>query len=123
MWEIAGSDVVLMGAEKHDRIVAAISHLPHMVAYTLVNAVEGYDRFDEGILKYSAGGFRDFTRIASSDPSMWRDITLMNRDGILEMMDLYISYFSRLRTLVEQRDGAALENFFAESKKSRDAIL
>lgn len=123
MWETAGSDVVLMDAEKHDRIVAAISHLPHMVAYTLVNAVEGYDRLDEGILKYSAGGFRDFTRIASSDPSMWRDITLMNRDGILEMMDLYIKYFNRLRSLVAQRDGAALESFFAESKKSRDSIL
>lgn len=123
MWEIAGSDVVLMDTEKHDRIVAAISHLPHMVAYTLVNAVEGYDRFDEGILKYSAGGFRDFTRIASSDPSMWRDITLMNRDGILEMMDLYMKYFSRLRSMVEQRDGVALEKFFSESKKSRDAIL
>ncbi|HET6419649.1 MAG TPA: prephenate dehydrogenase/arogenate dehydrogenase family protein [Geobacteraceae bacterium] len=123
MWESAGSDVVLMDAGKHDRIVAAISHLPHMVAYTLVNAVEGYNLFDEGILKYSAGGFRDFTRIASSDPSMWRDITLLNRDGILEMMDLYITYFNRLRSLVEQRDAAALENFFAESKKSRDAIL
>jgi prephenate dehydrogenase len=123
MWEAAGSEVVIMGAEKHDRIVAAISHLPHMVAYTLVNAVEGYDRFDEGILKYSAGGFRDFTRIASSDPVMWRDITLMNREGILETMDLYSRYFNQLRSLVEQGDGPGLESFFTESKKSRDAIL
>jgi len=123
MWEIAGSEVITMDAAKHDRIVAAISHLPHMVAYSLVNAVEGYDRLDESILSYSAGGFRDFTRIASSDPAMWRDIALMNRDALLEMIDLFSGYFSRLRSLVEDRDGQGLENFFAESKKSRDAIL
>jgi prephenate dehydrogenase len=123
MWEIAGAEVVRMDAHKHDRIVAAISHLPHMVAYSLVNAVEGYDRFDEGILKYSAGGFRDFTRIASSDPAMWRDIALMNAAAILEMMDSFSDYFGRLRTLVEKEDGAGLEEFFAESKRSRDAIL
>jgi prephenate dehydrogenase len=123
MWETAGSEVVIMDAHKHDRIVAAISHLPHMVAYTLVNAVEGYDRFDEGIIKYSAGGFRDFTRIASSDPVMWRDITLLNREAILETMDLYSRYFKQLRSLVEQEDGPGLERYFIESKKSRDAIL
>lgn len=123
MWRFAGSEVVIMDAEKHDRIVAAISHLPHMVAYTLVNAVENYDRFDEGILKYSAGGFRDFTRIASSDPVMWRDIALMNRDGILETMDAYMKTFMQLRSLVERADGPGLEDFFVESKKSRDAIL
>lgn len=123
MWRVAGSEVVLMDVDKHDRIVAAISHLPHMVAYTLVNAVGGYNRFDESILKYSAGGFRDFTRIASSDPGMWRDIALMNRDGILEMMDLYIEYFRQLRTLVEQENGPGLQDFFVRSKKSRDALL
>lgn len=123
MWECAGSEVVQMDAHKHDRIVAAISHLPHMVAYSLVNAVEGYDRFDESILKYSAGGFRDFTRIASSDPAMWRDIALMNGPAILEMMDFFSDYLGRLRTLVEKADAAELEKFFADSKKSRDAIL
>ncbi|RQW76940.1 MAG: prephenate dehydrogenase/arogenate dehydrogenase family protein, partial [Geobacter sp.] len=66
MWETAGCEVILMDPLKHDRVVAAISHLPHMVAYSLVNAVEGYGRFEENILKYSAGGFKDFTRIASS---------------------------------------------------------
>jgi prephenate dehydrogenase len=122
MWTLAGSQVVLMDAEKHDRIVAAISHLPHMVAYSLVNAVGGYDRYDENILKYSAGGFRDFTRIASSDPVMWRDIALLNRDGILETMDLYIKSFTQLRELVEKEDGPGLQDFFARSKQSRDAI-
>jgi prephenate dehydrogenase len=123
MWETAGSEVIMMDVVKHDRVVAAISHLPHMVAYSLVNAVEGYDRFDESILRYSAGGFRDFTRIASSDPEMWRDIALMNRDAVLEMMDLFAGYFGRLRSLVEQGDGDGMRRFFAESKEIRDAIL
>ncbi|GFE57901.1 prephenate dehydrogenase/arogenate dehydrogenase family protein [Geobacter sp. AOG1] len=123
MWELTGSEVVLMDVEKHDRVLAAISHLPHMVAYALVNAVGGYDRFEEGILPYSAGGFRDFTRIASSDPAMWRDIALMNREGILEMMDFFSRYLAELRSLVEKRDGAGLEAFFARSKEQRDAIL
>ena len=74
VWQTAGSEVVEMDVEKHDRVLAAISHLPHMVAYSLVNAVGAYDRYEENILEYSAGGFRDFTRIASSDPTMWRDI-------------------------------------------------
>lgn len=123
MWELAGSDVIQMDAHKHDRIVAAISHLPHMVAYSLVNAVDGYDRFDESILKYSAGGFRDFTRIASSDPAMWRDISLMNGPAIMEMMDFFTDYFGQLRALIESGDGDGLQKFFAESKRSRDAIL
>ncbi len=123
MWEIAGAEVVLMDVEKHDRVVAAISHLPHMVAYSLVNAVEGYDRLDENILKYSAGGFRDFTRIASSDPVMWRDIALTNQEAILEMMDYFSDYFTRLRALVAAGDGAGLEAFFTGAKRSRDAIL
>lgn len=123
MWQLAGSEVVLMDAAKHDRILAAISHLPHMVAYALVNAVGGYDRFDESILTYSAGGFRDFTRIASSDPVMWRDIALMNRDSLLEMMEFFGDYLSRLRELIDRGDGSALEEFFARSKEQRDAIL
>jgi len=123
MWETAGSEVVLMDTHKHDRIVAAISHLPHMVAYSLVNAVEGYDRLDETILKYSAGGFKDFTRIASSDPVMWRDIALMNRGGILEMMDIFAKYFKQLHALLEESDGPGLEDFFARSKQSRDSLL
>ena len=123
MWEIAGSEVVMMDIEKHDRVLAAVSHLPHMVAYSLVNAVGGYDRFEESILKYSAGGFRDFTRIASSDPVMWRDIALMNREALLEMMDFFIDHFSRLRAMVDASDAMELERFFLTSKQSRDAIL
>jgi prephenate dehydrogenase len=123
MWEIAGSEVVLMDVAKHDRVVAAISHLPHMVAYALVDAVGDYDRFDESILKYSAGGFKDFTRIASSDPVMWRDIAMMNRDAVLELMDFFAGYFAKLQTLVADRDSGGLEDFFARSKEKRDAII
>jgi prephenate dehydrogenase len=122
MWEAAGSQVVLMDVHKHDRVLAAISHLPHMVAYSLVNAVGGYDRFDESILRYSAGGFRDFTRIASSDPAMWRDIALMNREAVLEMMDFFADSLSCLRHLVAASDGDGLERFFADSKELRDGI-
>jgi prephenate dehydrogenase len=122
MWEIAGSEVVLMDSAKHDRVLAAISHLPHMVAYALVNAVGDYDRFDESILKYSAGGFKDFTRIASSDPAMWRDIALMNREGILELTDFFSDYLAKLRALVERGDAKGLEVFFTRSKERRDAI-
>jgi prephenate dehydrogenase len=122
MWECAGSEVILMDVAKHDRVLAAISHLPHMVAYALVNAVGDYDRFDESILKYSAGGFKDFTRIASSDPVMWRDIAMMNRESVLELMDFFAEYFAELRRLVEKGDPRELEDFFARSKEKRDAI-
>jgi prephenate dehydrogenase len=123
MWEIAGSEVILMDTAKHDRVVAAISHLPHMVAYSLVNAVGEYRGCDENILKYSAGGFRDFTRIASSDPVMWRDIAVQNRQGILEMMDLFAAYFSTLREFVANGDSSAMEKFFSSSKGYRDALM
>ena len=123
MWQAAGSEVVTMDVQKHDRVLAAISHLPHMVAYSLVSAVGSYDRFAENILRYSAGGFRDFTRIASSDPVMWRDIALMNRDATLEMMDLFAGSLAELRRLVAAGDSVGLERFFATSKALRDGIL
>jgi len=123
VWEIAGSEVVVMDVAKHDRILAAISHLPHMVAYSLVNAVGSYDRYDENILMYSAGGFRDFTRIASSDPTMWRDIALTNREALIEMMELFESFFRELKEDVRKADGEKLYDFFLRSKLSRDAIL
>jgi prephenate dehydrogenase len=88
-----------------------------------VNAVDGYDRFGGELLSFSAGGFRDFTRIASSDPVMWRDIALTNRDAILETMDFFAGYLARLRSMVENGDSGALESFFLNSKQKRDAIL
>jgi len=123
VWKLAGSTVPLMDPVQHDRVVGAISHLPHMVAYSLVNAVDGYDRFGGELLSFTAGGFRDFTRIASSDPVMWRDIALTNRDAILETMDFFAGYLAKLRSMVEAGDAAALESFFLNSKQKRDAIL
>jgi prephenate dehydrogenase len=123
MWETVGSVVAVMEVEKHDRILAAISHLPHMVAYSLVNAVGSYDRYQENILLYSAGGFRDFTRIASSDPTMWRDIALTNREALIEMMERFEQFFAELKEDVRQGDGGRLFEFFLRSKNSRDAIL
>jgi len=123
MWQAAGSEVVCMSAEKHDRVLAAISHLPHMVAYSLVNAVGSYDHYEENILEYSAGGFRDFTRIASSDPSMWRDIALANQSALIEMMEQFETFFAELKEDVRKGDTERLFEFFARSKQMRDAIL
>lgn len=123
MWLVAGSDVVQMSLEKHDKILAAISHLPHMVAYSLVNAVGSYDHYEENILEYSAGGFRDFTRIASSDPTMWRDIAETNRDALLEMMELFEGFFAELKADIVAGNDDQLFEFFQRSKQLRDAIL
>ena len=123
MWQRVGSQVVIMDVDKHDRVLAAISHLPHMVAYALVNAVGAYDRYDENILEYSAGGFRDFTRIASSDPTMWRDIALTNRDALIEMMGQFETFFAELKEDVASGSDERLFEFFRRSKQSRDEIL
>ena len=123
LWELAGSRVVLMDADRHDRVLAAISHLPHMVAYALVNAVSSCERFQENILEYSAGGFRDFTRIASSDPVMWRDIALTNREALLEMMACFETFFAELKADIAAGNGERLREFFARSKARRDAIV
>jgi prephenate dehydrogenase len=123
MWKTVGSEVVKMSLEKHDKVLAAISHLPHMVAYSLVNAVGSYDHYEENILEYSAGGFRDFTRIASSDPTMWRDIAETNREALLEMMGQFEIFFAELKADVAQGSGEKLFEFFHRSKQLRDAIL
>ena len=123
MWIAAGSDVVQMSHEKHDKVLAAISHLPHMVAYSLVNAVGSYDHYEENILEYSAGGFRDFTRIASSDPTMWRDIAETNREALLEMMEQFEVFFAELKADITSGNGDKLFEFFQRSKQLRDAIL
>ncbi len=123
MWQATGCEVVSMDAEKHDRVLAAISHLPHMVAYSLVNAVGSYDHYEENILEYSAGGFRDFTRIASSDPTMWRDIAETNRDALVEMMEQFEKFFAELKADVAAGKGDEMFSFFLKSKQLRDAIL
>jgi len=122
LWQAAGSRVECMEAASHDRVFAAVSHLPHMVAYALVHAVVRSAEEEENILAFSAGGFRDFTRIASSDPVMWRDIALMNRGALLDMLDRYNIEFTALRERVATGDGPWLEEFFQTSKRLRDGI-
>ena len=122
VWQAAGSEVVVMDADKHDRVLAAVSHLPHMVAYALVNTVSCEDRFGENILNYSAGGFRDFTRIASSDPTMWRDIAMTNREALLEVVGYFETVLAELKSDIAAGDDERLFNFFLRSKERRDAI-
>ena len=120
IWEEAGSDVVFMDTERHDLVCAAISHLPHLIAYTLVNTVG--DIKGEDVLKYSAGGFKDFTRIASSPPEMWRDICIMNKKYILEMIGLYEKRLENVRELIENGNAEALMEEFKRAKGIKEDI-
>ena len=122
MWRMAGSEVVLMDVEQHDRVLAATSHLPHMVAYALVNAVSACGREGEDVLRFSAGGFRDFTRIASSDPTMWRDIAMSNRTALLETLEIFEATLAELKRDIAGQQDEALYEFFQRSKQRRDAI-
>jgi prephenate dehydrogenase len=122
LWQAAGSSVEYMDSLAHDRIFAAVSHLPHMVAFALVHAVDRSAEEEENIMAFSAGGFRDFTRIASSDPLMWRDIALMNREALLDMLDRYSMEFNNLRDRIASSDSDWLEDFFKTSKRLRDGI-
>lgn len=123
LWQAAGSEVVVMTPEKHDHVLAGISHLPHMVAYALVDAVANCGDEDENILNYSAGGFRDFTRIASSDPTMWRDIALTNRSALLEVIEIFEKSLSQVKRDIADGNGEALFGFFLKAKQRRDAIV
>ncbi len=123
MWEEAGSTVVVMDATVHDMIFAAVSHLPHMIAYTLVNAVADMDGTGADVIRYSAGGFKDFTRIASSSPEMWSDICAMNREEILKAIDGFAGRLSRLRTLIEKGDQRGLRAEFERAKGIRDSLV
>ena len=120
LWEAVGAEVVEMDPARHDRILAATSHLPHVLAYTLVDLLAGLAEQEE-VFANAAGGFRDFTRIASSDPVMWRDICLANREAIVEMLDRYGEALAAVRAAVAGADGAALERLFARAKAARDA--
>ncbi len=122
MWALAGAEVVNMGVEAHDKILAAISHLPHVVAYALVNTVDGISDFNENILKYSAGGFKDFTRIASSSPEMWKDICVMNRNATVDMIDRFMKELAEIREMIQEKDSEGLLEDFSRSKKARDSI-
>jgi cyclohexadieny/prephenate dehydrogenase len=121
MWESTGAEVVEMGVQEHDAILAATSHLPHMLAYALVDALAANEASAE-IFRFAAGGFKDFTRIASSDPVMWRDIALANREALLGALDGFSSHVESLRAAVAAGDGAALHDTFTRAKAVRDAF-
>lgn len=119
LWRAAGSQVVEMEASRHDRIMAVVSHLPHMVAYTMVNTVEERERLAGRLLEFSAGGFRDFTRVASSDPVMWRDIALSNREALLDAMTCFETLWKTLKEHIASGDEKALEDFFIRARALR----
>ncbi|MFA7405210.1 MAG: prephenate dehydrogenase/arogenate dehydrogenase family protein [Pelobacteraceae bacterium] len=123
IWRLTGAEVCAMEPGHHDRIFAEISHLPHAVAYALVHAVGTADVEGENVLSYTAGGFRDFTRIASSDPVMWRDISLMNRDALLKSIDGFSASLAELRRRIDSGDQAGLTEFFTTAKQFRDGIV
>ncbi len=122
MWQAAGAEVVSMSVEHHDAVLAATSHLPHLLAYALVDMLARLDDSRE-IFAYAAGGFRDFTRIASSDPEMWRDISLANRAAIVKMLKKYRTELNGLIAAVEAGDAVMLQTLFEHAKAARDALV
>ena len=119
MWQQAGADVFEMEVEHHDVVLAATSHLPHVLAFNLVGMLAQREDCDE-VLRYAAGGFRDFSRIASSDAVMWRDICLGNRSAILELLQQYRSGLDKIEQAIRQDDGDYLIDIFGRAKRARD---
>lgn len=119
MWQACGADVVETTIEHHDEVLAATSHLPHMLAFSLVDTLAKMDAKNE-IFDFAAGGFRDFTRIASSDPDMWRDICLANSDALVLMIKKFSDDLQLLSKAIENNDSAYLKETFSRAKKARD---
>ena len=119
-WETAGGRVSLLSAQDHDRIFAAVSHLPHLLSFALVSEIAGRENAAE-LFGFAAGGFRDFTRIAGSSPEMWRDIALANREALLEEIDRYGARLAVFRELIDKGDGPGLQRLMAEARSARHA--
>ena len=123
-WEAFGANVEIMSAEHHDLVLAVTSHVPHLIAYTIVGTAFDLRLVTESeILKYSASGFRDFTRIAASDPTMWRDIFLHNKDAVLEVLGRFNEDLATLTRAVRHGDGDTLYNLFAERRAIRRGMI
>jgi prephenate dehydrogenase len=122
VWEICGARVSTLTPEEHDRVFATVSHLPHLLAFTLVRALATRDNADQ-LFSFAASGFRDFTRIAGSHPEMWRDICLANRKALLEEVDAYMNELLKVRVLLATEDGTGLEAMFATARARRAAWL
>jgi prephenate dehydrogenase len=121
LWEKSGAEVVEMEVKHHDEILAATSHLPHVLAFALVDTLARMEERRE-IFRYAAGGFRDFTRIASSDPQLWHDICLANGDAIVAMIETYQQDLSNLAEAIRRGDGATLLETFRRAKRARDGF-
>jgi prephenate dehydrogenase len=121
-WLATGGVLYEMSPQDHDRVFATVSHLPHLLAYALVHDVAARENAGQ-LFGYAASGFRDFTRIASSHPEMWRDICVANRHALLGELDAYLAELAGIKTLLEQGDGPALEALFKEARDKRDAWL
>ncbi|MCY4479693.1 MAG: prephenate/arogenate dehydrogenase family protein [Rhodospirillales bacterium] len=124
LWRMAGMSVELMSADHHDAVLAITSHLPHLIAYNIVGTVTDLEEETrEEVFKYAAAGFRDFTRIAASDPVMWRDIFLTNREAVLEMLGRFSEDLSALQRAIRRGDGAYLETLFTRTRAIRRGVI
>lgn len=122
VWESAGAHVVEMDVAHHDEVLAATSHLPHALAYALVDCLAQRDESEE-VFRYAAGGFRDFTRIASSDPVMWRDICLANKERLLEVLQDFDAHLHHMMEAIQNDDSEGLLQVFTRAKTARDRIV
>ena len=123
-WEALGANVEIMDAEHHDLVLAVTSHLPHLIAYTIVGTASDLEQVTQSeVIKYSAGGFRDFTRIAASDPTMWRDVFLSNKDAVLEMLQRFSEDLTALQRAIRVGDGDALFDHFTRTRAIRRSII
>jgi cyclohexadieny/prephenate dehydrogenase len=123
-WAGLGAKVEIMTPEHHDMVLAITSHLPHLIAYTIVGTADELEGVTESeVLKFSAGGFRDFTRIAASDPTMWRDVFLTNKDAVLEMLGTFNEDLSKLTRAIRRGDGEALFEHFSRTRAIRRGIV
>jgi cyclohexadieny/prephenate dehydrogenase len=123
-WKDCGSSVEIMTPSHHDSVLAITSHLPHLIAYSIVSTASDLEDVTRSeVIKFSAGGFRDFTRIAASDPTMWRDVFLTNKDAVLEMLGRFSEDLSALQRQIRWSDGDALFDLFTRSKATRQGII
>jgi prephenate dehydrogenase len=122
MWQACGASIEYLGVEHHDKVLAATSHLPHMLAYGLVNYLSSLNDHDE-IFKYAAGGFRDFTRIASSDPVMWRDVCISNGEALLTLIEGYKNELDLVSVAIRDGDQDRLLELFGKAKSERDSLI
>lgn len=123
-WERLGANVETMDAQHHDLVLAITSHLPHLIAYTIVGTASDLEEVTRSeVIKYSAGGFRDFTRIAASDPTMWRDVFLSNKEAVLEMLQRFSEDLTALQRAIRWGDGDTLFNLFTRTRDIRRTII